>query len=233
MHIQNGIEQILATIYPEIKSAQNVVIANGRYPEAQYLQDIIGTAEKLICCDGAIHQLMQYKITPDYIIGDCDSIDLNAVDTKIKIIQVADQNSNDLTKAVMLAKELGLNGLVIFGATGLREDHAIANIALLYHYTTIIDHIAMITDHGIFTAHHAKNATMHTFSLNTIPGQQISFFTCDANAKISCSNLKWPLDQHQFNFWFQGTLNQATSDHIDCNIDGGSVLVYRSFEIYS
>lgn len=217
------LKTILQQIYPIAK--HNVIIADGLFPKDKYLQDLILTANTIICCDGAIDKLLEHNIEPHYIIGDCDTLS-SATKLKFanKIIMISEQNSNDLTKAVNLAKSLQLNNIIIIGATGLREDHTIANIALLSVYINLIESIALISDNGIFTAH---NKPCH---LKTVLGQQISLFSLNPNTLITCKELKWPLINYQFESWNSGTLNQATGSFINMEA-ADPVIIYRAFEI--
>ena len=45
-----------------------------------------------------------------------------------EFVRVAEQETNDLDKAIRLCRERGWGDLVVVGATGLREDHAIGNV---------------------------------------------------------------------------------------------------------
>lgn len=219
------LNQILPQIYP--LNDYHVIIAHGKFPESPYLRQLIHSAKTIICCDGAMHNLLKHTIYPDHIIGDCDSLSKEIQQYfKSKIITIADQNTNDLTKAVTFANEtLKLKNIIILGATGLREDHSIANIGLLSQYIQLIDRIALISDYGIFTAH------SNNICLNTVKGQQISFFTMNSNTKISCLELKWPLTDFQIDRWHQGTLNQAIDTQINLQLNGGTVIVFRAFEV--
>ena len=218
------LQQILSQIYP--LDRYNIIVANGEFPSHPFLLRLIKNAKTLICCDGAIHKLSSHHITPNYIIGDCDSLQiLEDGILNDRIIKLPDQNTNDLTKAVDFAcLELQLDNLIILGATGLREDHTIANIALLSEYINKVDEISIISEYGIFTVHNKST------KLSTIQGQQISFFTLDHESSISCNELKWPLKNHKFRKWYQGTLNEATSNYINIEI-AGTIIVYRTFEI--
>lgn len=219
---------MLKDILSKILSIKNlpIIIADGEFPNDKFLVETLKLAKTIICCDGAIHKLIQVGIDPSYIIGDCDSLEFSILNNfHNKIIKIPDQNTNDLTKAVTFATEkLKLKKIIILGATGLREDHTIANIALLAEYINLLDEITMISDFGIFTAH------INKAHLTTIPGQQLSIFTLDPKTKINCNELKWPLNNHQFNSWYQGTLNQATSDTINLTSDN-SFIVFRAFNI--
>ncbi|HMT03878.1 MAG TPA: thiamine diphosphokinase, partial [Burkholderiales bacterium] len=127
------LKNILQQIYPLAK--HNVIIADGLFPKNKYLKNLILTSNSIICCDGAINKLIKHNVEPHYIIGDCDNLN-PIIQSKFanKIIKITEQNSNDLTKAINFAKKLKLDNIIILGATGLREDHTIANIALLADY---------------------------------------------------------------------------------------------------
>lgn len=217
------IAKILQQIYPLQK--YSVVIANGKFPKSPYLRQLITAGTMIICCDGAINKLLNHKITPNLVIGDCDSLN-NKVKHKFqsKIIRIAEQNSNDLTKAINHASRLKLDNIIILGATGLREDHTIANIGLLLEYKKLIRDIAIISDNGIFTVHD------NTSEITTMVGQQISFFTTNSNTAFSCKELKWPLSNYQIRDWHQGTLNHAVTNKITL-VSNGAIIVYRAFTI--
>ncbi|MCE2706225.1 MAG: thiamine diphosphokinase [Proteobacteria bacterium] len=216
------LKNILEQIYPT--KQYNVIIADGRFPKDPHLHHLIENSATTIACDGAVNKLLKHNMMPNYIIGDCDSISLKHYKQfEDRIIKIADQNHNDLTKAVNLAVEKKLDNIIILGATGIREDHTIANIALLIKYQTKINNIAIISDYGIFTA-----CINPIEELPTIVGQQISLFTTNHDTIITCNELKWPLANYQFKSWENGTLNQASNNHIkiSCN---NPVIIYRAF----
>jgi thiamine pyrophosphokinase len=218
------ITTILNQIYP--LNNYSIIVANGLFPQNKELINIIYNADKVFCCDGAIKNLLKYTIQPDYIIGDCDSLSKEVKQYFAnKIIEIGDQDSNDLTKAFNFAiKKYSITSLIILGATGLREDHALANLSLLVEFTKKIERTAIISDFGITTAHHQD------VCLNTLIGQQVSFFTLNPNTQINCAELKWPLNNFQTNLWYQATLNQAIADKIIVKTNG-ELLIFRAFEI--
>ncbi|MDQ5920104.1 MAG: thiamine pyrophosphokinae [Pseudomonadota bacterium] len=218
------LEQILTQIYP--LNEYNVILANGNFPTNSYLISLIHQAKTVICCDGAVTKLLKHTIYPNHIIGDCDTLTKEIRQYFAdQIITIPDQNTNDLTKAVHFAYHtLHLDNIIVLGATGLREDHSIANIALLGEYIKIINDIAIISDYGIFNAHSKP------VQLKTIPGQQISFFTLNHSTTINCNELKWQLNNFNLTSWYQGTLNEAVADIINLEISD-TVIIFRSFEI--
>lgn len=218
----------IADILPQICSLENdaVIIANGQFPNDDCLVNIVKNTKHIIVCDGALHHLIAKNIEPHFIIGDCDSIDsLLWKKYYHKIIHLKEQESNDLTKALFLAKGKNLNNIIILGATGLREDHTLGNISILAQHVHHFKNIKMISDYGVFTAHD------HHIILKTIPHQQISFFSFNSITTITCEQLKWQLHDFKMEFWNHATLNETIDNHIDIHIDNGTIIVFRTFEI--
>lgn len=203
------------------------IVANGEFPLSVELINILKNSNMIIACDGAGSKLNKIGITPDYIVGDSDSDKLKQAIAKNPYIYIEDQNCNDLTKAVIFLQNRidSKSNVLIFAANGLREDHAIANIALLNQYAEYFDKIIMISDYGIFETYKPWYK-----SINAIRGQQISLFSTDVNNKITCKELKWPLESSTLKYLNSGTLNQAISDKLIIKCDN-KILLYRSFEI--
>lgn len=209
--------------------AYNAVVANGEFPRSAEVVELLKNATSIIACDGAGARLNQYEIIPDYIVGDADSSVATTAQAKHPYVFIDDQNCNDLTKAMQFiyANLDAQIPIIIFAANGLREDHMIANFALLAQYHHDFNSISMISDYGIFTPL-AAGVTI----LPTISGQQVSFFSFNPSNLITCHELKWQLVDMQFPYLNSGTLNQATHDYMTISTQQ-PIIVYRSFEIKS
>jgi len=203
------------------------IIANGQFPVDPQIIHSIKSSSVIITCDGAINNLFQHSIISDFIIGDGDSLTKFAPGlTRNPYIHIPDQNSNDLSKAFNFAVDnFPELPIIIYAANGLREDHSIANFALLSVFAKQHSLVTMISDYGIFNVCHEGIS-----KLTTLKGQQISIFSLDNQAKITCQELKWPLNQFQCSNLFSGTLNQATKESIIINTDK-EIIVYRTFEV--
>jgi|SRR6185437_1064782 len=202
----------------------NIVIADGEPPKDKYLHKLLKQANCIVCCDGAIDTLEQHKIVPNYIIGDFDSLSSVQKQKYYTILKhLPDQNSNDLTKAVNFAvNELHLDNIVILGATGLREDHCLANLSLLVEYAQNIKNIILLSDYGFFRVYTGKAI------INTVPGQQISIFAIHNDTKVTTGGLKWDLNDLVLDSWHKGTLNQAQDTEFKMDA-AQTVLVYQAF----
>lgn len=93
--------------------------------------------DNIIASDRGLEVLDKYNITPNYIIGDFDSIDKKILDKYInnKDIIVKELNPEkdytDTHMAIKLALELQSTDITILGAIGTRIDHTIANMHIL------------------------------------------------------------------------------------------------------
>lgn len=93
--------------------------------------DIKKTGEDLIiAADGGLRYLQSANINPDIIIGDFDSLGTTpCAENVIKLNPVKD--ITDMNAAVEIGLQKGFDDFVLFGATGGRIDHSLANIQLL------------------------------------------------------------------------------------------------------
>lgn len=200
-----------------------VVIADGLFPTEEILVDRLRQASVLIACDGAVARLVQSGLVPTAIVGDMDSISLSLRQQYAdRLFPDYDQESNDLTKAVRYAYRTGHREVLILGATGLREDHTLANISLLMDYHPLFDRVEMASDFGLFTP------IRQTTTFTCTPGQQISFFSLSPGGEVTTHKLKYPLVRAALTAWWQGTLNEALEEKFTLTLSAGArMIVFR------
>ena len=199
---------------------KTVILANGEFPKAEKALEILKSADIIICCDGAVNNLLDFGLEPSLIIGDLDSVsDIIKQKYQDIIHHVKEQNTNDLTKAVNWCVANNILEFDILGATGKREDHSIANISLLSEYINKAN-VRIVSDYGVFIP--IKKAT----EFNSFVGQQVSIFAMNPNSEISSTGLKYPLENTKLKNWWNGTLNEAISDKFSLEFNDGSFIVY-------
>ena len=200
-----------------------VILADGKFPENQQVLNLLKSAKEIICCDGAANKLNSFGLEPSYIAGDLDSItpELKKL-YAAKLYYSPDQETNDLTKAVELCIEKGLDNLYIIGATGLREDHTLANISLLIDYAKDVK-VDMLTDYGVFTP------ILSTANFESKKGQQVSIFSLTPDCPLTLHGLKYPVNNRPFTSWWQGTLNEALGDVFRIEFGNGKLIVFREY----
>ena len=205
------------------ESPGTVILANGSYPRHRVPLAALRQAKRVVCCDGAVKKLVDHGMQPDVIVGDLDSLppSLQRRYSTI-VIHDTDQETNDLTKAVSWCIAAGITEITIVGATGLREDHTLANISLLADYNRSLSAV-MFTDTGLFRVLN-KSAT-----IASAPGQQVSLFAIDPLMEVTSDGLLYPLESLTLNSWWRGTLNEAAGDSFSLYFRSGQVIVFMPY----
>ncbi len=196
-----------------------VILANGDYPTAEVPLRILAEARFVACCDGAANNLISRGRIPDIIVGDGDSLSAENRTLYGGILhRITEQESNDLTKTVMLLAGRGMRRIAILGATGKREDHTLGNISLLMEYMRAGLHVRMFTDHGLFIP------CRDTATIPCGAGRQISVFNFGAR-NLRADGLRYPI--RDFTSWWQGTLNECVGESVTIHAEG-DYLVYMN-----
>jgi len=201
-----------------------VILANGSFPSARQGLELLKQADLLICCDGAADQLVEFGLEPGLIIGDLDSLSSRVWEKyKASTIQVVDQESNDLTKAVRYCIKKGYAAVTILGATGLREDHTLGNISLMLEYFPHIK-VRMLSDYGVFFLVQSGER------IKSSAGEKISIFSVDNRVRVSSAGLKYPLENLELTNWYRASLNEASSDSFTLQFDSDlPLIIYKAW----
>lgn len=202
-----------------------IILSDGEFPTHETPLSKLQNASMIVCCDGAAAKLLSYGITPDYIVGDMDSLDLSLCEKYSDIIIKSDcQQTNDLTKAFNFSLTLNPSGIIILGATGLREDHTLGNISLLSDYSLISSaKVELWTNSGSFISVNSGGV------FYAPKGSQVSIFALDCNTKIKSKGLKYPLDNVVFDNWWRGTLNECIDEAFELIFEKGRILLFITY----
>ena len=212
-----------------VNQCSTVILADGEFPATEKTLNILKKAERIICCDGAAEKLIHFGLEAEAIIGDLDSLPISLKEKYAeKIIHVAEQESNDLTKAFRYCRAKNYHDVVILGATGKREDHTLGNLSLLALYAEELPNIKIVSDYGEFFV------IFEGGTFPSIAGEQISIIALDSNCIIKSSkNLKYPIDNLKLSYWYQATLNEATADNFSLEFPPHHpILIYRGGKKY-
>ena len=115
-----------------------VLFAGAAITDYRVCEKYLQNADWIICCDGGMHHAKALGITPDYIVGDFDSVRPEVLEEYrnmgISIRQFpTHKNETDMQLGMLLALELGATELVLIGGIGDRFDHTLANAHLLLY----------------------------------------------------------------------------------------------------
>lgn len=201
---------------------RTVILAAGDFPaKGSEGERLLKAADRVIACDGAAEAYFKWSgRKADVVIGDLDS--LRSIDVAARVVHVAEQETNDLAKALSYALGERLaspSSLVVLGATGKREDHTIGNI-----YRAMEAGVRVVTDAGEFVP------VRGSVCLKTWKNNGVSVFAFDPTVKMSSRGLVWPLEGVIFSNPYVATLNRAKTEWITVRSDKRSfVYLARNF----
>lgn len=200
-----------------------VVVANGEIPTHPLAMDAIKNARNIVCCDGAFHSLRELDILPTVIVGDGDSLSQeDARNFAHLFVPDTSTEYNDLTKAFNYCRKQHWTEVLVLGATGLREDHALANLSILMNLEEDF-HVIAVSNYGVFTP------ITKTSSFDSYEGQPVSVFSFTPDTEITFLGLKYPVQHRQFKHFWEGSLNVSDGKCFTVSFDKGKLLVYQAF----
>ena len=188
------------------------ILANGEPPcrtAPLAIFTAFAEANVLVACDGALATARALGREPDYVVGDGDS--LPPADRALlgdSFVHVTEQDTSDLCTAFRFVQSLPRDdalSVTILCATGLREDHALANIFHLIDFTEEVPDTTILTDAGTFVAVRGEQ----TFPCR--PGDTVSVFAPLPDTHVTSHGLAWPLDGVDLTPLWRGTLNRTTA----------------------
>ena len=189
---------------------RTVILAAGDFPaRGSEPERLLRAATRVIACDSAAAAYRRrFHRWPDVIVGDLDSFDAGGdADAQRRCVRVAEQETNDLDKALALCRADDPSGwrdaTVIVGATGKREDHTIGNV-----YRALAAEVPVVSEHGTFWPVRGR------LTVRTRKDAGISVFAPDPETRMTSRGLRWELDSVRFTTPFCATLNRAASETV-------------------
>ena len=131
---------------------------------------------RIMAIDKGIEALSMINVKPDYILGDFDSVDKSIYESYIEKYpdaEVAKYNAEkdytDTELGIRTALKNGASSITIFGGTGTRLDHTIANIRTLNIRVDTARDLALklynTSNETIKTAWMAENAVCYAYRI--------------------------------------------------------------------
>jgi len=112
-----------------------IILANGKSPRKSVITFFQKNGfDTLLCADGGADSALRLGLTPDYIIGDLDSLSKEAIKKSkytSKILQYKRQNDTDVEKCLKFAIKNKFDEALLISVTGNRLDHTICNLGIV------------------------------------------------------------------------------------------------------
>lgn len=192
-------------------------------------QKFVRKAEDLlIAADGGFSMLQAMKITPDIVLGDFDSLG-HEPNFNGKIIKhPIRKDDTDTMLAVKTGLEMGFKRFVLYGCTGKRLDHTIANIQTLCYISSHGGRGYLCGDG--FTATAIKDGSL---GFKTTANGTVSVFSNETNTTgVDLKGLLFPLNNAEMNFDFPlGVSNEFIGERAEISVKRGTVTVIWSGDL--
>jgi thiamine pyrophosphokinase len=144
------------------------------------------TEDIVIAADGGYDALISLGIAPKIIVGDMDSVrELPHGDVELIRYPVR-KDETDMHLCYLEGVKRGADTFLIYGGTGGRSDHTLANLSLLLMAKDRGDRAYLMGDGEIFFCIKDESVSF------TIPaGRGVSVFAASENCRISLSGLEY------------------------------------------
>lgn len=205
---------------------KTVIISGGQALSESRAKAVLSDIDYIICADKGAQYATAYGVKPDLVVGDMDSVDqdilLDIEKSKI-LISPKEKDYTDTHIAVIKALEKDADQITIICATGLRSDHAIANIRLLLYIESKGAIGEIIDDENIISL-----CTGKTEFINKI-GTTVSLIALSEKVEgITLRGFKYPLDNCNANLsWTTGISNEIISEKAVITLDTGKLLIFE------
>ncbi|MCP9291129.1 thiamine diphosphokinase [Gracilimonas sediminicola] len=198
-----------------------VIVSNGFPPSKQLLEEELKSADLIIGADGGGNTLLFHGLTPHVVIGDMDSFEKPG-SVEFEIIHDADQETNDLEKALSLALYRGVETCTVLGAFGRRMDHSLKNLSVLKRFDPAFGRLIFKDERLI------AQMVNSSFSAELPVGSIISLFPLSGKVTgITTKGLKYPLnDEILENGEQDGTSNENVEPEFSIEIESGDLVVF-------
>jgi len=212
------------------KHKKIILFANGELPEPKNLIPQINSEDVLIAVDGGIDHITSLGFKPNLIIGDLDSINMEALEefrSQGAVIHQypREKDQTDLELALEFALERKAKTIWVVAALGNRLDQTLANIFLLTKPQLAKIDIRLVDGlREVFLIRNAKE-------IRGQPGQRVSLLPLNGIAEgIQTEGLKYPLNNETlYPEQTRGISNEIISTSARVSLQQGLLLCIHEF----
>lgn len=198
-----------------------LILCNGEPPTERLFLEYRANADYFLAADGGGNIALQFDTEPDAVVGDLDSFE-GSDKHSFEIIFRPDQESNDLEKALDLAKKEQGTHIHILGATGLRLDQTLKNLSVLKQYDNQFEELRIVDNYGDIRLLDSP------FEEEITIGTQVSLFPLSGKVSgITTIGLKYPLKNEDLeNGVRDGSSNEVVESPVTITHKQGDLLLF-------
>ena len=200
-----------------------VVVGNGERPSLGLWNRLMEENPVVLCADGGADTAHAYGVIPYAVVGDLDSLSLNACAEALseRVIRIdADNTGTDVQKVLRYAVDLGISEAKLVGFTGGRTDHWLWNLSMLKLFGDAMC-LCIIDDYC------EVRLVRGTVKMLAQTGQKISLTPLGGEAVgITTRGLKFALNGESLALGVRdGISNEVTDSPVEIRVERGDLLV--------
>ena len=203
------------------RSFDSIICLNADLPDPDFIVGFDDTP--IICADGAANRIIEMGITPDFVVGDLDSIEQDYLLNDIEIIQKPDQDTNDFEKCLTFATDIGFQTLLILGMHGGELEHTLNNWSVLMKYMKKLNL-------WVYDKERIGFPIDKSFKIDCKKNEIISLIP-QPEVKLSTQNFQWNLDNETLTLGSrEGARNRANDTSVEIEMHSGSLFVFKEYQ---
>ncbi|MDD2556489.1 MAG: thiamine diphosphokinase [Eubacteriales bacterium] len=209
-----------------------LVMTNGEYGNLDWYKKRKDGFEQVICVDGGAGWAKKLGITPNWVVGDMDSIDEeDRVYMEREGVRFSchpsQKEPTDTQIALQLAEQLGTDQITIWGGTGSRLDHTLSNLFSAAKFA--LGGGAVQFDSPILVIYLVKDM----LKLSGQIGKTVSVLAIGGEARgVTLEGFQYPLKNVEVDsMWQYGISNVITSSTQVVSVASGILAVFYYREL--
>ena len=207
--------------------ARAVIFANGLLGSLEAARQSILPGDILIAADGGARHCRSLGLTPDYLVGDFDSLTEAELDDLVRMgvtiyQHPARKDFTDLELALRHARDLGAEEILVLGGLGARWDQTLANLHLPAAEAFASVRIRLLDGpQEVFLLRRGETA-----EVTGSPGDTVSLIPIGGDAQgVTTSGLEYPLKGETLAFGAtRGVSNVLLEESATVHLQGGLLL---------
>jgi len=199
-----------------------VIFGGGQIGDPEQIKNLVRQEDYLICADSGYRHCVQLGFSPQLVLGDFDSY-AGVVQSDCELLRYPiEKDDTDTMLAIRYGLEQGYQTFHLYGGTGGRMDHTLANLQALGFLARHGARGYLYEEHMVFTA--LCNGSL------TLPARAegiFSLFCLGAEAQgVSIQGGQYPLDHGALSPFFPlGVSNHFQGQPVHIAVEDGCVLV--------
>lgn len=174
----------------------------------------------IIAADSGIKNTDKFNITPDFVIGDFDSLGYNPHGENV-ITHPIEKDDTDTLLAVKYAVDKGYKNFRIFGCIGGRLDHTFANIQTAFYIANLGGNAVFYGDNENFTV--IKN---NKIEFDEACSGNVSVFALESCDNVTIKGLHYEIENGKLTPDFPlGVSNNFINKKSSISVEDGTLLI--------